>query len=242
MNGGQPGGGGTDKTREWLAITMVVLSVGGVVVIAGLAIGFAKDRGGESSTVFNSLLPLFGTWVGTILAFYFARENLQAATDSTVRLSGLNAPQTPVQQVMLPKARITSQDVAAGVSPDTVLLSDLLTKMKNANVHRIPILNSGGGVEYVVHDSTITAYADQVGKNPNDATTFTDTMGQLVAQDPFGKAVKAIAVVGPNASLNDARAAMTAVDGCNDVFVTSNGQRTDPILGWLTNTDLAGLS
>lgn len=239
MNGRQSGDG---STRERLAITMVAVAVGGIVVIAALAIWLANDRSTTTQQIFNSLLPLFGTWVGTVLAFYFAKDNLQAATQSTLALRGGADAQTSVLQAMLPKSRITSCDLAAGVKADAVPLFQLLASMQKATVQRIPILNSTGGVEYVVHDSTIRAYADSVKKDPTDPNVFVDTVGDLKVKVPYGTAIQAIGVVGPNAVLADARAAMRAVDGCNDVFVTSTGQRSDPMMGWLTNTDLASIS
>jgi hypothetical protein len=34
---------------------------------------------------------------------------------------------------------------------------------------------------------------------------------------------------------------MSAIPGSNDVFVTATGQATEQVVGWLTNTMLAGL-
>jgi hypothetical protein len=53
--------------------------------------------------------------------------------------------------------------------------------------------------------------------------------------------VEAIAFVGSGAVVADARAAMRSVEGCNDVFVTASGKKEDPVIGWLTNTDLASV-
>jgi hypothetical protein len=33
---------------------------------------------------------------------------------------------------------------------------------------------------------------------------------------------------------------MRSVKGSNDVFVTKNGKKEDPVIGWIINTDLAG--
>jgi hypothetical protein len=38
------------------------------------------NRDGITRLVFVSVLPLFGTWVGTVLAFYFISRNLETAT------------------------------------------------------------------------------------------------------------------------------------------------------------------
>jgi hypothetical protein len=66
-------------------------------------------------------------------------------------------------------------------------------------------------------------------------------MGELLDNPDLRKLIEAIGIVGANATIAEARAAMRAVQGSNDVFVTTNGKRTDPIIGWLTNTDLAAM-
>src|SRR5829696_2303043 len=76
--------------RRWLAAGIVGASILGIVVVSIVAISTAgKTRAETSRLVFSSVLPLPGTWVGTVLAFYFARENLAAATESTLRLAGI---------------------------------------------------------------------------------------------------------------------------------------------------------
>jgi hypothetical protein len=233
-------GDSNGTTRHWLAIAIVALSVIGIAVASGIAIGFATatDRAGTTRLVFTSTLPLLGTWVGTVLAFYFARENLQAATESTLRLTGRPKPSTPVQEVMIPKAQIDSYDLKPGETADEVKLSDLNARMQSSKRRRIPILSDSGAVLYVVHDSTLASFADSVNKHPNDPT-FTEKIADLLKDDQFKKPVEAIGFVGPDAILAEARAAMRSIEQCNDVFVTRNGKKDDPMIGWLTNTDLA---
>jgi hypothetical protein len=50
------------------------------------------------------------------------------------------------------------------------------------------------------------------------------------------------AFVGPHATLSEAKAALAAIEGCQDVFVTDDGGRSGKVLGWLTNGMLAKLS
>src|SRR5205807_7605252 len=99
-----------------LAIAMVSLSVIGIAVASGLAIVFATatSRAETTRLVFTAVLPLLGTWVGTVLAFYFARENLQDATESTLRLTERGDPRTPVQQAMIPRAQTTAYELKHG--------------------------------------------------------------------------------------------------------------------------------
>jgi hypothetical protein len=228
--------------RPRLALIIVSLSIVGMAIVSFLVIIFASDadRPEMARLVFASILPLLGTWVGTVLAFYFARENLEAATNSTIQLARRIEPDTPVAQIMIKRADIVSFDLAANADPEQVALHELQQKMTAAGKHRIPILNASGAVVYVVHDSLIARYAASLGKDPADPNAFTEAVGDLRQNAEYKKAVEAIAVVGPAAVVTDARSAMRAIDGCNDVFVTTAGQRMDPVVGWLTNTDLAG--
>ena len=221
---------GDSKTRTGLAWLVIITGVVGIVVISIAVIWAADDHSEGARYVFAAVVPLFSTWVGAVIAFYFTREGLAAATASTLALSGARTPDTSVTEVMVPRAKIVSHDLKQNDNADDVLLKDLLDTMKAGGHHRIPILDPAGALVYVVHDSTINSAA------PNPTT-------QKIVDlpDDAKKAITAVGTVGPNALLRDARAAMTAVEGCNDVFVTEGGKRTDAVVGWITNTDLAGI-
>jgi hypothetical protein len=232
---------GTARTRAALAIVIVSLSVVSVALIAAVAIGFADatDRDDMARLVFTSMLPLLGTWVGTVLAFYFVRENLQAATESTLRLTGRLQPQTPVRAIMIAADRMTSYKLSSSDDVSAVKLHDIHNMMESAGFRRIPILDPSGAVLYVVHDSTLSRFASSRSKDPSDPVQFTEQMSDVLADATLRSLVEAFGVVGADAVLADARAAMRAIPNCNDVFVTETGQRAEPALGWLTNTDMA---
>ena len=233
---------GDGQTRVKLANRITGAAIGGITLASLLAIGLAdteETRAEMTRLVFASVLPLFGTWVGTVLAFYFAKENLQAATDSTLRLAGRRDPATPVAEVMIPRSKITSHDLAAGVDPGTVPIAVLRDTMHNKRFRRIPILSSTGAVLYVLHDSAIAKYAEGKQKRLSDITS--ETFADLVADAELKAQVEAIGFVAASADLGQARAAMRSVKGCNDVFVTQDGRRDGPVVGWITNTELAGL-
>src|SRR5215208_905627 len=116
--------------RRWLAAGFVGASILGIVVISIVAISAAgKTRAETSRLVFSSVLPLLGTWVGTVLAFYFARENFQAATESTLRLAGIETA-TPVTQVMVREADFVTYDLGASETAADVPLSSVREKMQ----------------------------------------------------------------------------------------------------------------
>lgn len=230
------------RAREWLAFLVISLSFFGIFAASAISIWLAtaSNRPETTRLVFAAVIPLFGTWGGTVLAYYFARENFKAAaesTQSTFQLSGQIESRTPARQVMIPRDKITSLSTKSETADD-VTLHDLYGRMTSDH-QRIPILDSSGAVVFVVHKSTLDDYLASVGETPEKSQK---TVADLVAHDPFKSLVKAIAVVGPDDTIAHARTAMRAVPSCNDVFVTTTGKRDDPILGWLTNTDLAGFS
>jgi hypothetical protein len=239
---GGPGSRSVDGTRQWIALFTVLFSVVGIVVVAIVALVSANSatRPDTARLIFTSMLPLFGTWVGTVLAFYFVRENLAAATESTLRLSGAFSSSDLVTKAMIPLAGIEAAQLESGDDPDAVKLYDLYAQMQRSGRKRIPILLETQVVRYVVHESTITAYAVSTKTEPTDAAAFAFTVGDLL-KSPVGASITAIAFVAPTATLAAARASMAAIPGANDVFVTATGQATEPVVGWLTNTMLAGL-
>lgn len=231
--------------RVALAKNVVLVGMIGMFAVSAVAIWLVGDssRADMVRLVFASIIPLLGTWVGTVLAFYFARDSLQAATDSTARLIGRLDPQTSVNQAMVPKAKMVTKAVDSEDEAKAVSLAELTNLMKSKNVHRIPLLDGTGAVLFVVHESTINAYAALRAASGDQTPSVPPTakISDLLAEKELQRLIAAIAVVAATATVAEARTVMGAVDGCNDVFVTTSGRRKDPVLGWLTNTDLAAL-
>jgi hypothetical protein len=53
---------------------------------------------------------------------------------------------------------------------------------------------------------------------------------------------KTMAFVSQDRTLADAKAAMGQLPGCQDVIVTKSVNNTEPVLGWLSNVDIARFS
>jgi hypothetical protein len=140
---------------------------------------------------------------------------------------------------MISGAKMTKITLKADDTAEAVKLHDIFTKMKTSGRRRVPILGASGEALYLVHDSTLNQFASSLSKDPADSSAFTETMGDLLAVPELRSLVEAFAFVDQDAVVADARAAMRLVEQANDVFVTATGQRTEPVLGWLTNTDLA---
>jgi hypothetical protein len=103
---------------------------------------------------------------------------------------------------------------------------------------RLPIRDAAGAVLYVIHDFTLTAYADSQ-RQPADA--LDKTIGDLLGDPTYKELVESIGFIGEKASVAEARAVLVSIKNCNDVFVTTSGKREEQAIGWLTNTLLAGI-
>jgi CBS-domain-containing membrane protein len=114
-------------------------------------------------------------------------------------------------------------------------LPDLETRMSEAKVTRLPILDDGGRVVGIVHGSLIAQF-NAPGAGPAPAPGAAATLGTLMLHPQLGEKVTRIGFVGRDRSLRDAKAAMNAQAGCKDVFVTATGDAKEPIVGWVTDT------
>ena len=90
--------GEPDQPQETSEIARWVLAISGVTIVAISAVvligAWGQPTFAESSRlVFNALLPLLGTWVGTVLAYYFSRKNFEAASQSVERMVTLTTEQ-----------------------------------------------------------------------------------------------------------------------------------------------------
>lgn len=121
-----------------------------------------------------------------------------------------------------------------GDDSENVKLSDIHKLMMNQN--RIPILDSAEHVTHILHRSTLGEYATVKGI---DIDNLTDTISDLMTEKKYADLATTFAFVSEDATVSQARTAIEALTNCNDVFVTKGGQRTEAVLGWMTNTRLA---
>jgi hypothetical protein len=219
--------------RQKLASYLTIVAVAGMTAISIVVIvtSDAKDRDSASRFVMTAVLPLLGSWVATVLAYYFARENLRAATNSVSTLLADNRQQLAVISVrnkMIERTRIVSLSDAFKDLP-AAKLSDVVKFLTERSVSRSPLFDPSGAVTHVVHMSSIDKFAR--GK-ALEALTFAD----LLKDDTIGPLLShSLDVVSERASLAEAKAKMNATPDCEDIFVTKTGRMTECVTGWITD-------
>ena len=235
----------TGQIAKWV----LSVSGGGIMVISIVVLVGAWKTPEKfddiSQRVFNALLPLLGTWVGTVLAYYFSSKNFESASQSVERMVNLTTEQKlgklAVDKEMLRLDQITVFKIPQGKAEKDVFLKDLRPQL-GGKITRLPILTDAGAVKYIIHQSGLFKFiADQAlaGKAGQiDALTLED----LVKDAVIGNWVANIAFVSEQSTVAEAKATMEALPGCQDLVVTKTGRKDEPMIGWMTNVEIGRLS
>jgi urease gamma subunit len=230
------------STRFWLALGVTVISVVAVAILAGLIIHHSRDKNdgaAAAQNVLSSVLPLLGTWVGTILAYYFSKENFEAATKSVSDLARQVSPQEKLKSAsardkMIPRAQI----FCTSSPPNETKLVDVLDQLEKAKKgNRIPGVNNKNQISFILHRSIIDKFlSDSARAGKTVAEINALTVQDLLEHSPELKNIsEAFGVIGQNDTLADAMQIMNNIRDCQDVFVTPTGSRNDEVVGWITN-------
>ncbi|MDO9511763.1 MAG: hypothetical protein Q7J34_08385 [Bacteroidales bacterium] len=232
------------NTRNFIAggITATVL----LATFYMAYIAMQSGTKGDWSFVGQTLLPLWATWVGTVLAFYFTRENFEAASksyqDVIQKMSETEkAMSIPVTDAMLPVEEIIFLDYKKEINNK---ISDILDYDHFISFNRYAVFNDDKTVKYMIDRAAFFYFQAQVGlkkvKLDNDLPNLTLADMETYADDKLKRQMrKGFGFVACNASLKDAKAAMDAIADCHNVFVTQNGLSTESVKGLITNNRFA---
>jgi hypothetical protein len=182
---------------------------------------------------------MIGTWVGTVLAFYFGREQLLAATQSVTAIANQLTPDEKLKSFkvtdkMIPRVQMH----VAQEEPAALKLIDAINKLQaSGRGKRLPVLGKSDQPVYVVHRSTIDGF---IAERASAGTSLDElkglTLADLIKDETFGALVRdTAAIVSEGATLADAKLAIERIPNCQDAFVTRSGSNKEAVTGWITN-------
>jgi hypothetical protein len=119
---------------------------------------------------------------------------------------------------------------------EIIRLADLLAEMRKDGRSRVPMLGEGCTPKFIVHRSMIQEFISDRALNDEREVKSLTVHDLLVESQSAAMFRHTFAVVEPAADMDHALAAMNAVPGCQDVFVTADGTTESAVIGWLTNT------
>ncbi len=190
-----------------------------VAAMTGLAGMFSKQAADKLREVFDSLFKSGG---------------------DAEREDKLGEP-VPVKDVMLKLQNITTYRMAEDKTDSDVLIKDLYDIYKGP-VTRIPVVDAQNRLRYIIHQSLLFKFISRHSYDSNQDVNKLSllTLADFIAEDQNGVLVRdSVEFVSPDTSVEDAKRRMEAIEFCQDVFVTKSGKADEPILGWLTNNDIA---
>jgi hypothetical protein len=221
--------------RSILAYVTLIFSALAITALAVVAIVMDHQN---AMTIFNIVLPVFASWVGTILAFYFGRENFESANkqvrELVQRLSPEQLAKALVTTIMRSVDNMVPFLIPAGKGDEDIKLSELNSKF-GANVTRLPILDAEKRPKYMIHESSIAKYIAAGGKYEDSLEKFIGT--QKKAGFDFG-VNKGFVVVSERTTLADAKRKMEETPFCQDIFITKGGSPEEAVTGWISNSRL----
>ena len=211
-----------------------------ILAITVMAIYVIQKDCEEGKNIFNIVLPVFASWVGTILAFYFGRENFESANrqvkEIVQRLSPEERVKTMVNSIMRSLDNMVYFQIPSGKSDQDVKISELKARFIN-NVSRLPVLDAGNRPKYMIHDSSINRYiVSGEGKQNDTLEQFINI--QKKAGFEFG-INNGFVVVSEQSTLANAKLKMEEKRFCQDIFITKKGNEDEQLIGWISNTRLA---
>ncbi|MDJ0706089.1 MAG: hypothetical protein QNJ46_22690 [Leptolyngbyaceae cyanobacterium MO_188.B28] len=223
--------------RNRLSYIVLIFSTSAITILAAVTIFHNPD---EAKDIFNIILPVFSSWVGTILAFYFGRENFEAANKQVRELVEKLGPEersdARVTSIMRPLKRINVFQISEDLSEARITVSQLRQKITSEH-SRLPIVDHENKPLYMIHGSTIDRYLT-VGNHTRE-----DTLEQFLnwqkQEGSFFNVNKGFVIVSEKTTIASAKQKMESIPSCQDIFITPEGSRDEPLSGWISNMRLA---
>lgn len=231
---------GNDRWTSLLSMgfTVVLLAIVGVMVLAVTIVIVDPDSG---QNVFNVIVPVIAAWVGTVLAFYYGRQNFQTANEEIREMVRELGPddraRQPVTAIMKPAWNMTSMVVDGNGSAASLTLRELKAKYVG-NVSRLPVLGSDRSALYMIHESRVDRHVAEGGSIEDTLETFVATQAADTPPVQFDYG-HGFLTVPENATVADVKHELVREQSVQDVFVTRSGRPDGEVLGWVSNIRLA---
>lgn len=226
-----------------------ILGFAGLLLVAFfIYVGEYEEALDTLKYVFTALLPIWGTWIGTVLAYYFSKQNFEAASKSVQNLVDSISPREKLETLLARDIMIKFEDLkcdnlAKGEAVDDLTIVSIRQKIIDAGIKRWPIFQEKV-YKYIFHKSTLDDYlTDKLLKDKLPEAELNALNIAKMKSDNIPwiqRVIKDAAVFIPEtASLYDAKKEMDKHEACNDAFVTKTGNKDEEVLGWISNVDIA---
>jgi hypothetical protein len=246
--------------RDLIGIGMISLSVGLLIAISIISFRIVSklDSNAEKfkdiQELFGILLPLIGTWVGTVLAYYFSKDNFVAANQSVRDLvKHITSTEEKLQELMVSDVMRKPENFPYFLVDDfeafeQCKIQELINYMIDHKADRLPILKKGTlSFVFLLYQTTLEKFQiDYVKLKIHLKDNITTTkLDDLTIKDMFDsdfqlmkdiqRLIKDKKFLPVTATLEEVRQLMLDNDICQDTFITKTGNKDEKVEGWITN-------
>jgi|GEM_PF-5802128 len=239
-----PDDGDTDRNRSQIARWVVTAGTIGIFAIAFTIIVSMPNKDDMKwaervNSIFTAVLPVFSTWVGTVLAFYFSSESFRQGQKVNQAL-GRDTDLDPITRpgTMVPFDRVVRHQMSADfikerdpkVAAEDIDLSEIVGLFQPPGIVRIVIFDDKKIPVYVIRHEAMPPAA-----KPDDTKAY--KLKDYLERGENRKDAGNFAWTGSSASIADARR-LLEIRKVTDLFVTENGRNDEPTLGWVPDDNL----
>lgn len=246
-----------DKFRFNLATWIVIFTFGGISILGLCAILMAaipsiiyvfqgngtadaiEEGFSNIKDILGILLPVMSAWAGTVIAFYFSKDNFESASKSTAALVQQLTPDERLRSILVKDVMIKMDGVDKLIlekdAKDIKIKTDMIDKiLESKKRQRLPILDKEGRIKYMAHRSLFDKFTSQKAAEGKKVQEL--TLADMLADKNFEHVLtKSYTTLPETANLCEAKTLIEKIDICSDVFVTEDGNQTSKVVGWITD-------
>ena len=225
-------------SQQYVAYSVLAFS-GLILAVVGWAA--IREDPGNAINIFNVILPVVASWVGTVLAFYFGKANFEAAnelvSELVQRITPEQAAKAPVSSIMRAFNETEHIQITKEQNEKNIKVSELRGKFNpERNITRLPIVTADRSPKYMIHESKVSQYLlAEGGQETDNLEDFIKKMKKKKVE--FG-INKGFVLVAENTTVAEAKRKLDEISSCQDIFVSKGGNPNEPLIGWISNTRL----
>lgn len=191
--------------------------------------------------IFTSVLPIFATWVGTVLAFYFTKESFrQAAQSSLEAVQGVKPQPLAIERMIqydhigkIVEGEIKAPDGTTEIKTEEIPMTEIFNRFTDATTMCL-IFDKKKTPLYIIRNKT-PPMPNEWRADKGSGKKISDYLMHHDGNN--AKDAKKFDFLARNATLEAARTKMATMDG-DDLFITETGAASEPVLGWIPRDKL----
>jgi len=233
------------KDSKFNAKNIIALTITGIAAFVTIFVT-TKSIGDEKigDLITKSIIPLIGTWMGAIIAYYFAKENFDTAAKQYDKVIDKLTPEKKlksikVSQAMIPFSRIVWSDLS--IFRDKKIISEIIDNPSYKGFNRF-LFFENKICKHIIHRSTLDRFITQQLINSDSNSIQELQLSKLLdskegyISDYLQNGVKFLSI---ECNLFDAKSLIDNNKYCSDVIITQNGKPNEEVLGWITEVEIS---